>query len=265
MARFLIGLSKRDLDKYKAQKLHVIPRASWNRLSLDEKRSAHSKGITAKGDDYQTHTGTPVDELPIAQQEAPKSQEGELAWSVIRQAIGMIIKARNARLAAECFRVCSGFGKFDGITKASIASKHGLAIGTISRVCTRLPKELGMKPSRLMCLKSPEGQSNGLDKRTIEEDRAWHALRLILDIILAAPNARLEAECFRLVAGFGGLKSPSQAAIARNYGIERAAVSKRCKKLAKLIKIRPSQFMRSMAQCETYRKARIRSLSQLSS
>lgn len=92
------------------------------------------------------------------------------------------------------------------------------------------------------------------------DERTWYILRQMLDIIIAAPNARLEAECFRISSGLGFLDDITEASVARKHGLTRAAVSKRCVRQTKLLGMRPSQFMRSMALRQKYRNARIKSL-----
>lgn len=185
MARFLLGLKPSQFERYKENDLHIIPRGSWNRLTEEEKAKARKIGIEARADDYQTHNGKPVDELPIAAQ-----NDGPDAVEEVEDSKGKA--APIAEIAAD--------------------------------------------------------------------ERTWFVVRQILDIIIAAPNARLEAECFRISSGLGMLDSITEASVARKHGLTRAAISKRCVRQTKLIGIRPSQYMRSIPLRETYRKARIRSL-----
>jgi len=189
MARHLLGLSKREFDKYKVADLHIVPRAAWNRLTKDEKQAARRKGIAFKGDDYQTHSGISVEELPIADSQLDPEEIMESAEKI------------------EC-----GAKTAHPITELSA------------------------------------------------DERTWYALRQVLDMIISAPNSRLEAECFRISSGLGELDDITEASIARKHGLTRAAISKRCVRQTKLLGLRPSQFMRSLNMREVYRKARNRSL-----
>lgn len=193
MARHLLGLNKREFDKFRKSDLHIVPRSSWNRLTEEERKRARKIGIEARGDDYQTHAGAPIDELPIADPEGPSIPEEPL----------------KPEEAAE-------------------PQEHPIA---------SLPTD----------------------------ERTWYVVRQVLDLIIAAPNARLEAECFRISSGLGFLDEITEASIARKHGLTRAAVSKRCVRQTKLLGIRPSQYMRSMPLREKYRKARYRSLAKKNS
>lgn len=183
MIRFLIGLSPREFEKYKLHKLHLVPRNSWNRLSEEEKERAFEMGIETRSDDYNTHTGKPVDEMPISAGSVQVSEDDE-------------------------------------------------------------SKEIASTPAHNMS----------------SDERTWFVVRQVVDIIISSPNARLEAECFRLASGLGGFDNITESNIARKHGVTRAAVSKRCVRLTKILGIRPSQFMRPLEMREKYRKSRKKSL-----
>lgn len=189
MARFLLRLSERDFAKYKETNLHVVPRGAWARLSEEEQAQARAKGILAKADDYQTHSGAPVDEMPIAD-------------------------------------------PYDGTAAA-------------------------LEPAD--ATPGPDATATPIASLCADE-RTWYVVRQVLDHIIASPNARLEAECFRISSGLGMLDDITEASVARKHGLTRAAVSKRCVRLTKLVGMKPSQYMRSLKLRETYQKARIRSI-----
>ena len=171
MARFLLQLSAEDFAQYRQHDLHVIPRGAWVKLTDQEKREAEAKGIVSKTDDYQTHAGTSVDDLQIADMEEPSpftasaeneqptaSKDSPIAelsqddrtWYVVRQVLDIIISSPNARLQAECFRIASGLGMLDDITETSVAEKHGLTRAAVSKRCVKLTKIVGVKPSQYM-------------------------------------------------------------------------------------------------------------------
>ncbi len=191
MARFLIGLPAEEFAEFKAQDLHIIPKASWKRLSTAEQNEARAMGLVFKGDDYETHAGMPIDEVRLA---APETSDS-------------------------------------------------------------------VEPSP-----DPEGAVEPEEKAEVpvaslsQDERTWFVLRLMLDLLLMQPNPRLSIQCLRLASGLGDLDNITESSVAREHGLTRAAVSKRCKKLCHLLGIKPSQFMRPLNVCDKYRTARFRRL-----
>lgn len=175
MARFLLQLSDEDFTQYRQHDLHIIPRGAWVRLTGEEQKLARAKGMVSRTDDYEMHTGAPLDETMISDasqaavipdqdgEEESENETGakcapieslaqdERTWYVVRQVVDIIIASPNARLQAECFRIASGMGELDDITETSVARKHGLTRAAVSKRCVRLTKLVGMRPSRYMC------------------------------------------------------------------------------------------------------------------
>ena len=89
----------------------------------------------------------------------------------------------------------------------------------------------------------------------LDEDALHGAMRRVIAEIICHDNARLTAECAALVSGLSYLGS-SMTEIAQRHGVTRAAVSKRCVQLSKILGIRPSRAMRSLTARKSYRAAR---------
>jgi hypothetical protein len=75
--------------------------------------------------------------------------------------------------------------------------------------------------------------------------------RLLAEII-DADNPRLHAKCIDFVLGIGLCQGMSETQIARDEGVGKAAVSKRCKLIQKAFGLLPSRGMKSERACENY-------------
>lgn len=84
-------------------------------------------------------------------------------------------------------------------------------------------------------------------------------LHKVMAAILATNNSHLAAQCFSLVTGIG-YQGESMTQIAKTHGISRAAVSKRCIKLARAFNLPPRGAMRKESTREACRRARYRVL-----
>ena len=91
------------------------------------------------------------------------------------------------------------------------------------------------------------------------EKRVRESTRKIVCEILGSKNARLTTECLSLVTGIGYL-GVSETSIAADFGITRAAVSKRCVELCKKLGLPPSRAMRSEEARNAYRESRLKVL-----
>lgn len=191
MAQFLLGLPAEEFAEFKAQDLHIIPKASWNRLSMAEQSEARAMGLVFKGDDYETHGGMPVDEVRLAAPEPSGSME----------------PSPEPEEAVEA------------------QEEAAVPVASLS-----------------------------------QDERTWFVLRHMLDLLISQPNPRLSIQCLRIASGLGDLDNITESSVAREHGLTRAAVSKRCKKLCRLLGIKPSQYMRPLNVCDKYRTARFRSL-----
>jgi hypothetical protein len=77
--------------------------------------------------------------------------------------------------------------------------------------------------------------------------------RLLAEII-DAENPRLHAKCIDFVLGLGLCQGKSETQIAREEGVGKAAVSKRCKVLQKTFGVPPSRGMKREEACASYSK-----------
>lgn len=89
-------------------------------------------------------------------------------------------------------------------------------------------------------------------------------IRKFLHELAYQRNPSLTIECFMLVTGVA-YNGSSMTAIARKYGITRAAVSKRCIELSDLLGVHASRAMKSEQARKIYSDARIKSLNKLKS
>jgi L-cysteine desulfidase len=64
-------------------------------------------------------------------------------------------------------------------------------------------------------------------------------------IIEERRSPRLEAECISLAFGFGAASGLTQTAVAKRYGVTRAAVSKRVREIKEAFNLPASEFMKS--------------------
>lgn len=64
-------------------------------------------------------------------------------------------------------------------------------------------------------------------------------------IIEERQNPRLEAECISLAFGFGAARGLTQTQVAKQYGLTRAAVSKRVREIKRAFNLPASEFMKS--------------------
>ncbi len=91
--------------------------------------------------------------------------------------------------------------------------------------------------------------------------RAGEAIIRIVSEILGGGNAALTTECLALATGVA-YQGASESAIAKKFGITRAAVSKRCIEIAERVGVRNHRAMRTGRACSAYSRARIESLTQ---
>lgn len=107
--------------------------------------------------------------------------------------------------------------------------------------------------------KGPKKASQNGGSFTPEEfdEKLWDALRRVFGELLCAPNLALSLECFALVSGLS-YAGDSMTAIARKYGVTRAAVSKRCVELTERLGLPPSRAMRSLTARRAYSDAQLR-------
>lgn len=75
--------------------------------------------------------------------------------------------------------------------------------------------------------------------------------RLLAEII-DADNPRLHAKCIDFVLGIGLCQGMSETQIAREEGVGKAAVSKRCKLIQKAFGLLPGRGMKSEDACRNY-------------
>lgn len=131
------------------------------------------------------------------------------------------------------------------------------SIDTIDDVCREvISRRLGKSGPQVIervltvvleCIR--EAQQRGmLDKRN---DRDNNAAIALLDLIGHADNPKLMVRCLRFVFN---LESSSQAEIAEEFGLTRAAVSRICVSLTDRLGIAPSRGMRTLQAREAYRE-----------
>lgn len=100
-------------------------------------------------------------------------------------------------------------------------------------------------------LAAPELRDGENDAEPENEDRhfdteAGELLKEFLyRIIDERGNPRLEAECISLAFGYGASRGLTQTEVARQYGLTRAAVSKRVREIKKAFNLPASEFMKS--------------------
>lgn len=194
MARFLLSLPPEEFDQFKKQNLHVIPRGALGKLTKEETAQARERGLVFRQDDYETHSGKPIDEMQLEDHS------------------------------------CDGYTSIDEPEPDSPAE----------------PAEPGGKTSYVATL--------------AQDEQTWFVVRQVLNVIISAPNARLEAECFRLSSGLADLDNITMTSLAEKHGLTRAAISKRCNRQLMLLNMKPSQFQRPMNVRKTYKDARMKVL-----
>lgn len=99
----------------------------------------------------------------------------------------------------------------------------------------------------LECIR--EAQQRGMLEQ--RNDRDSNAAIALLDLIGHADNPKLIVRCLRFVFN---LESASQAEIADEFGLTRAAVSRICVSLTDRLGIAPSRGMRTLQAREAYRE-----------
>jgi hypothetical protein len=89
--------------------------------------------------------------------------------------------------------------------------------------------------------------------------RAGEAIIRIISEILGGGNTTLTAECLALATGVA-YQGASESAIAKKFGITRAAVSKRCIEICERVGVKNHRAMRTDRACRAYATARVESL-----
>ena len=108
---------------------------------------------------------------------------------------------------------------------------------------------------------SPEPSTSGSPAPQLADDGRLDAegvhdlLRRLVGELIGQDQAKLSLECLALVTGLT-YDGASMTAIARKYGVTRAAVSKRCVELTSALNLNPSRAMRSRKARHSYRTAR---------
>jgi DNA-binding phage protein len=95
--------------------------------------------------------------------------------------------------------------------------------------------------------------------KTAADLRAGEAIIRIISEILGGGNAALTAECLALATGVA-YAGASESAIAKKFGITRAAVSKRCIEICERVGVKNHRAMRTDRACRAYATARVESL-----
>jgi hypothetical protein len=95
--------------------------------------------------------------------------------------------------------------------------------------------------------------------KTAADLRAGEAIIRIISEILGGGNAALTTECLALATGVA-YQGASESAIAKKYGITRAAVSKRCIEICERVGVKNHRAMRTDRACRAYATARVESL-----
>ena len=118
-----------------------------------------------------------------------------------------------------------------------------------------------ISPATIDQVTSNEADAIPPDPRIAELDLASFRLRGMLHFLLESldkssdPEMPLTAQIIRIVVGEGC--PPKMTALAKQYGMTRAAVSLRCCKLLRRLGLEPSRFMRPEAEVHAMRVARI--------
>lgn len=104
-------------------------------------------------------------------------------------------------------------------------------------------------------LQEDSEQESGTLRGDAEASRAAGELLkgFLYRIIEDRHNPRLEAECISLAFGFGAARGLTQTQVARQYGLTRAAVSKRVREIKEAFNLPASEFMKSDRARDTYK------------
>lgn len=82
--------------------------------------------------------------------------------------------------------------------------------------------------------------------------QAREGIARVLAHLIDAGNARMLAQCYDVAFGLRLQGGISEAEIARQHRVTRAAVSKICRQIVETYGVKPSRAMRSEKACETY-------------
>lgn len=89
------------------------------------------------------------------------------------------------------------------------------------------------------------------------ERSALTLVRALVGVLLADPNPALGRQCLALVTGIG-YDGSSMSEIAKQHGVTRASISKRCVELCETLGIPPTRAMRPVGNRQRCRAARFR-------
>lgn len=101
----------------------------------------------------------------------------------------------------------------------------------------------------------PTCDQPGYQAQRTDAEEIWDILRRLVGDLLTHSNSQLSLECLALVSGVSFL-GDSMSAIAKRYGVTRAAVSKRCVELSENLGLPPSRSMRALTARDAYARAR---------
>jgi len=98
--------------------------------------------------------------------------------------------------------------------------------------------------------KKPDSEEQSVEQHTnVQEHVVIHKL-LEAFCLFGKKDCLLQAECIKIVTGIGN--PMPQVKVAKMYGLTRAGLSWRCKKIQKLLGTKPSIYMRTEEVCQTY-------------